>query len=158
MGVPLPSGDPYDIPGVPRSVAKIWTTITLGNDDFHRKWPDRAKRRYTKDSEIGPVDLARSYPFKKMQKAILAHLPLLKDWPKSPVRWGELQFLESQAVVGAVHRLAMEWKIPALPLHDAVIVPVSKAETAKQVLSDSFLRHVGVRPFITIKGGELIII
>lgn len=150
MGVPM-IGDPYGIPGVPRLVVKIWMTITLGHDRFHRGWGDAAKERYAESDDFKGRDLQKDYSFGKTQTRILEHLPLLRDWPDNPVTWADLQYLESQAVVDAVHKLAMEQQVPALPLHDALIVPRSKAEQAKQVLSDCFLRHVGVRPEITIK-------
>lgn len=153
MDVPLPA-DPYDIPGVPRKVAKIWATITLGHTGFHSRWPEAAKRRYTSDHENGPADLQKDYPFGKTQGKILNSLPLLKDWPTNPISWADLQFLESSAVVDAVHRLAMEHRVVALPLHDALIVPRSKAALAEQVLSDCFFHHVGARPGITVKGAE----
>ncbi|MFC0202923.1 hypothetical protein [Novosphingobium soli] len=153
MGVPLPA-DPYDIPGVPRKVTKIWATITLGHTGFHSRWPEAAKRRYTSDHENGPADLQKDYPFGKTQGKILDSLQLLKDWPKNPISWADLQFLESSAVVDAVHRLAMDHRVVALPLHDALIVPRSKAALAEQVLSDCFLHHVGVRPGLTVKGAK----
>lgn len=150
MRVPLPA-DPYDIPGVPRKVAKIWVTITLGHTGFHSRWPDAAKRRYSSNHPNGAADLQRDFPFGKTQRKILDHLPLLKDWPTNPVTWADLQFLESSAVVDAVHELATRYGVPALPLHDAVIVPRSKAELAKQVLSTCFQGHVGVLPTLTTK-------
>ena len=151
MGVPPPA-DPYDVPGLPRSIVKIWVTITLGHTGFHRGWPLAAKRRYTKASEIGPVDLQRAYPFRHVQDAVLAHLPVLKDWPKNPITWADLQFRESSAIVDSVHRLAMVHGVAALPLHDALIVPKSKAALAEKILSDCFHHHVGVRPSIKVKG------
>lgn len=150
MGVPLPI-DAYDVPGVPRNVVKIWVTITLGHSGFHRRWPREAKRRYTSDHSNGPVDLQREFPFQTTQRKILDYLQLLKDWPDNPVTWADLQFLESSAVVDAVHKLGMEHGVPALPLHDALIVPKSKAALAEEVLSDCFQHHVGVRPGIKIK-------
>ena len=152
MGVPLPAGDPYDIPDIPRSVVKAWITITLGSDRFHRRWPGEAKQKYAESDDFDGRSLQEAFPIGKTKAAILEHLPLLKDWPTSPIRWGDLQFLESEAVIDAVHSLAMAWGIPALPLHDAVIVPKSKAELAKQVLSGTFHQHVGVLPSITVKG------
>ncbi|GAB7553896.1 hypothetical protein NRB_34060 [Novosphingobium sp. 11B] len=150
MGVPLPA-DPYDIPGVPRKVVKIWATITLGHAGFHSRWPEAAKRRYTSNHENGPADLQRDYPFRKTQRKILESLTLLKDWPSNPITWADLQFLESSAVVDTIHELATRYGVPALPLHDAVIVPKSKAELVQRVLSSCFERHVGTCPTLTVK-------
>ncbi|TCM18163.1 hypothetical protein EDF56_105514 [Novosphingobium sp. PhB165] len=151
LGAPPPEADPYDIPGIPRGVVKIWVTITLGNNGFHHRWPKESKQRYAEQSKSEQADLERDHPFKSTQATILEHLPLLKDWPNCAVRWGDLQFLESCAVIDATHRLAMEYGIPALPLHDALLVPVSKANIAKEVLSECFYQKVGIRPKIAIK-------
>jgi hypothetical protein len=150
MGAPLPA-DPYDIPGIPRKVAKIWVTITLGHTAFHTRWPEAAKRRYTSNHQNGPASLQTDYPFGKTQRKILGSLQLLKDWPTNSISWADLQFLESSAVIDAVHELATLHGVPALPLHDAVIVPKSKAELAQRVLSACFERHVGVYPTLTTK-------
>jgi hypothetical protein len=53
-----------------------------------------------------------------------------------------LMFIESQILVMALlalHRLG----VTALPLHDSVIVAASQAETARDVLRDSYQRHTG---------------
>ncbi len=46
---------------------------------------------------------------------------------------------------------AME--IVALPIHDAILVPQSKADIAEQVMLDTFLQHTSVPGVVTIEGG-----
>jgi hypothetical protein len=150
LGVPLPNTDPYDMPGVPRGIVKMWASITLGNGGFHNRWPDESKSRYADDEETKGCDLQADYPFRKTQRKILEHLPLMEEWAKNPIGWGDLQFIESTAVIAAVKRLAFEHDIPALPLHDALMVPESKADIAAQCLFESFFVHVGIAPHITI--------
>lgn len=150
MGVPLPATDPYDMPVVPRSIVKMWVSITLGNSGFHTRWPPESKKRYSEDEETKGRDLQADYPFGKTQRRILDHLPLLEEWAKNPIGWGDLQFIESTAVIDAVKTLAFVHDIPALPLHDALMVPESKAEIAAQCLFESFYKHVGIAPHITI--------
>ena len=74
----------------------------------------------------------------------------MEEWAKNPVGWGELQLIESTAVIAAVKTLAFDHDIPALPLHDALIVPETKAEIAAQCLFDSFYKQVGIAPHITV--------
>ena len=150
MGVPLPATDPYDMPGVPRGIVKMWVSITLGNGGFHKRWPPESKSRYADDEETKGRDLQADHPFGKTQRKILEHLPLLEEWAKNPVSWGYLQFIESTAVIAAVKTLAFDHDIPALPLHDALMVPESKAEIAARCLFESFYKHVGIAPHITI--------
>jgi hypothetical protein len=70
---------------------------------------------------------------------------------KSRWGWGDFQFLESQAIVGAVHKLATVHGIPTLPVHDSLLVAKRHQAQAEQVLSDMFFKHVGVRPVLTVK-------
>jgi hypothetical protein len=44
LGLPLPEGDPYEFPDVPRSVAKAWITATLGKGSPVKRWADRAAK------------------------------------------------------------------------------------------------------------------
>lgn len=145
-----PLADAYDIPGVPRFVAKSWVVMTFGHDRYHTRWPKEVKAKYATQG-IGSGDLQNDYPIKSTRDSILAALPELAKWSASSIRWGDLQFIESCAVIEAVHTLAMQHQILALPVHDSIRVPMSAQELATQVLSDAFYKHVGVRPAIKAK-------
>ena len=125
MGVQLPAEDPYDIPGLPRGIVKTWVSITLGNGGLHKKWPPECKEKYRDAEDTEGRDLQADHPIGETQRKIMDHLPLLKDWAKNPIGWGDLQFIESTAVMGAVRTLAFDHDIPALPLHG--IAPVRAA-------------------------------
>ncbi|QNE30754.1 hypothetical protein F1C10_01360 [Sphingomonas sp. NBWT7] len=147
-GIPLPNHpDPYIIPGFDRGVVKTFVTMTLGYDRFHKDWTDNAVATYRKKTG---QDL-RAVPFGAVKEAVLSAIPLLKSWPDSPIRWGDLQFIESEAVIDAVHTLAFEHGIPALPVHDSIIVPARYKELAIKALSEKFAAYVGVRPTIDAK-------
>jgi hypothetical protein len=145
-----PEADAYDIPGVPRFVAKSWVVMTFGHDRYHYKWPAKIKAKYTAQG-LGSGNLQKDHPIGRTRDLILAALPELKAWPDSHIRWGELQYVESCAVVETVHTLAMRYGVPALPVHDSIRVPVSAQDLAARVLSDAFYKHVGVRPVIKAK-------
>eukprot|EP01022_Parablepharisma_sp_SALTPOND_P023146 TRINITY_DN4804_c0_g2_i1.p1 TRINITY_DN4804_c0_g2~~TRINITY_DN4804_c0_g2_i1.p1 ORF type:complete len:419 (-),score=53.30 TRINITY_DN4804_c0_g2_i1:860-2116(-) len=63
------------------------------------------------------------------------------------------QFIESQLLVDILLTL-MEQGITALPIHDAVLIPVSDKEVSRDIMLSIFLRHTGVRGFIKEKGRD----
>ncbi len=153
-----PHRDPYEgIGELPRDVAKAWVVMTFGYDRHHTRWPDGAKRKYRRDYEEhgkpegGTGDLQMDHPIGQTRKTMLTALPELLDWPTSTIRWGDLQFIESNSIVEAVHTLNMQHGVTALPVHDSIRVPVSEQALAASVLSDALLKHVGVRPAIKFK-------
>lgn len=150
LGVPLPANDPYDMPDVPRGIVKTWVSMTLGNGKLLTRWPDPVKQDWLDHEANNGVDLQAAHPFRKTQRLIIDHLPLFEEWVKNPIGWGELQFAESTAIIDAVKTLAFDHDIPALPLHDALLVPESKATIAAQCLLRSFHKHVGIWPHITV--------
>lgn len=165
--VPMPNGDPYDRPGIPRFVVKSWVAMALGHDKLPgNKWSDTAKSAYAKkvcdfrkeNEKQGELCrtvckgkcLQEKYPMSKIGPEIAKFFPILADWSTSLWRWSDFQFMESQAIIETVHTLATAHGIPALPVHDSIIVPVSKAELAKAVLSDAFATCVGITPELKI--------
>jgi hypothetical protein len=140
--------DPYYQPGIPRDVVKRWVTMTLGFDRFQSKWSSDAVKDYR---EKHGRTLGKDYPIKKVRDDVLELLPLLKNWETCPIRWGDLQYIESCAIVDTVHQLAMEHEVPALPVHDSIIVPASKEKLCPSVLKVNFKKHVGVEPALTVK-------
>jgi hypothetical protein len=148
LGHPFKPGacDPYAVPGIPRDVVKAWVTMTLGYDKFQSRWSRANKDKY-KEKHGG--ELQREYPIRFVREQVLEALPVLSGWESCSHRWGDLQYLESCAVVGAVHKLAMRHAVPALPVHDSLIVPRSKQKLTRKVLSESFRCQVGVRPALS---------
>jgi len=147
--IPLPNHpDPYIIPGFPRPVIKSFVTMTLGYDKFHADWSDATVKTFAKKND--GADL-RQYAFRDVKAAVLRELPLLQNWPESKVRWGDLQFIESEAVIEAVHTLAVKHGVVALPVHDSIIVPASAQALATSLLSTSFMKHVGAKPTLEAK-------
>ena len=150
LGEPFdPEGaDPYEIPGIPRLVVKGWVTMTLGYDKFQTRWSNENKRKYRE--KVGG-DLQKDYPIKEVREKVLNHLPVLWNWPSCSIRWGDLQYLESCAIIDTVHELALRHGIPALPVYDSIIVPQSAKKKATEVLIDKFKQHIGVRPALSVK-------
>jgi len=55
-------------------------------------------------------------------------------------------FAESEAIIRTMLTLKREHGIPSLPVHDAIIVPMSKQELAQEVLVEQFRKETGVVP------------
>jgi hypothetical protein len=131
--------------------------MTFGHDKHHSRWPADTRRKYkknfeeSKEGDWGTGNLQKDHPFGETKTLMLKALPELIDWPESAIRWGDLQYAESCAVVEAVHTLATVYKVVALPVHDSIRVPVSKQELAAKVLSAAFEKHVGLAPILKAK-------
>lgn len=61
-----------------------------------------------------------------------------------------LMFLESQILIAALLDLA-DQKVPALPMHDGLMVPISKANATARAMQDAAEKIVGFRLPITVK-------
>jgi hypothetical protein len=54
-------------------------------------------------------------------------------------------------VLGTMLILMRSHGVPSLSMHDGIIVPRSKAELAKRVLSEQYRHFVGVTPMLTVE-------
>ncbi|MCC2975707.1 hypothetical protein LK533_03330 [Sphingomonas sp. PL-96] len=143
-----PAKDPYDDPLLPRPVFKSYVSMALGGGSLPNRWSKEAKDDYAERS--GGANLQRDFPAAQVRAAVLRAHPFLDDWPTSTIRWGDLQYLESTILLDAVHSLAMHYGIPALPVHDSLIVPRSKIAIADRTLRQSFQSHTGILPGIKV--------
>lgn len=140
----------YDsVPGLPRDVVKLWVSMTLSKSTLPTRWPPEQKDKLRKKG----ID-CEDYPIKSINPVIVEHLPIFKDWNKNTINWGHLQFFESSVMLDCVHKLAMEFNVPALPVHDSVIVPASKEALAKDILTACFKSRIGVEPVLETKGAK----
>jgi hypothetical protein len=138
-----PEQDPYEVDGLPREIVKRWVTMTLGHDKLHGAWP----RKVREDLEPGlGISLNAAFPIMKTQARLIEHFPLLAAWRESSVRWYDLQYVESCAIVAAVETLAFQHQVPCLPIHDSIIIPAERANLGAEVLSEAFREAVGVYP------------
>jgi len=139
--------DPYELDDLPRPVVKAWLTMTLGYDRFQRRWPAHVGAKLM---EKEGIDLA-GYPIHYVRDAMLDRHPVLKEWASSKLRWGDLQYIESCAIIDAVEELAQSHWVVGLPLHDALLIPESKIAVATDVLTGTFEHHVGIKPVLKVK-------
>jgi len=144
---PDPLIDPYTFGPIPREVIKAWIAMTLGYDRFHSNWSDETVEKLKGKG----IDLRKEYPIDSVRAAVIDEHPILHGWPNSTVRWQELQYIESSAIIDAVEVLGLRHGITALPLHDALLVQRSNIDTASEVLADTFSKRIGVSPVFKIK-------
>jgi hypothetical protein len=135
--------DPYDLPGVPRDIAKTWFVATFGYDKHLQRWPKEATRDY---KERRGRNLGKDFPLKVVRQKALEKFPVLKNWGKQKGTWAELMYLESGAVVSTMLRLKRGHQVPSLSVHDSLIVPISKRKMAEELLSQEYFRVTKTKP------------
>lgn len=141
-----PAVDPYAITGFPRAVVKAWIAMTLGYNKFHARWSGETIEGL---AEKG-ID-ASTYSIEGVRAAVLNQHPIFLEWPNSKMRWPELQHKESCVIIDSVYKLAFDYDVPSLPVHDSLIVPVSELAVAKRALEDLFTAQVGGTPVLAVK-------
>lgn len=155
---PPPSGDLYAIPGLEdyRDGVKLAMNCFLFDEHQRRLWPSDMNHTYEIDAE--PIDdydadaakLPPGWTVSKTKTAILSVHPDLE------AAWGRglgyrLMWQESEILMAVLTDL-MEQDIPALGLHDGLLVPVSKTEIALRAMRTASKAVVGVELPCTVKG------
>jgi hypothetical protein len=87
---------------------------------------------------------------KRIREKVLERHPLLERWGgeiRGRVRdYGDLMYLESEAIIGAMLTLMRDHQVSSLPVHDSLIVPASKFKLAKEALVHNFRKQTRVLP------------
>jgi hypothetical protein len=150
LGLPLPEGDPYEFPDVPRSVAKAWITATLGKGSPVKRWADRAAKDNPElldfdPKQVGEVVCER-YPFLRRPAQAVAAAAGLSGRIGKPASLltHRLMAIEAAALTGAMSVLR-SCGILALPMHDGLLVPVSDAGHVGSVLDSAYSYFAKVR-------------
>jgi hypothetical protein len=137
--------DPYAIEGLPRAVVKKWCAVRFGTKKGMTRWPSLAIREYAEDND--GADLTQ-YSVREVGQKVCKKHPLLKQWQELPETWADLMWLESQAVLGSMQSLMQVSAVPTLPIHDSLLVPVSREELAKEHLTVSYHHFCKVVPHL----------
>jgi hypothetical protein len=140
-----------------RAIVKFWVNASFGNSSLIAKWSPNLKKAFAKRyREDGWTIDGKKYPVRSVREKTLARHPLLGQWgteaaPNMPSGYGHLMFRESRVVVSTMLRLAREHNIPALPVHDSLIVPRSKEVIAYRILDEQFTKIIGVVPTLKLR-------
>jgi hypothetical protein len=145
LGLPLPEGDLYRFPDVPRWVAKVWITATLGKGSPVARWAPAATKGNPDLADHDPKQVGRiiceRYPFLRCPAdavATPAGLDKLDDiGPRTKLLTHRLMAIEAQALTGAMGYLE-HWGVLALPMHDGLIIPVSGVRHVGNALLGAF--------------------
>ena len=112
--------------------------------------------------DAGDPEEVRSTPIRAVRDAMLTAYPFLRDVealvppslyegvpaserPKAAGQY--VTSVEAAAVAGAV-AYCVARGVPVLPVHDALLVPVSKAGVAREALEGAFVVVAGVLPVL----------
>ena len=146
-GLPLPQMDnPYvppqyavPVPGAkkpPKAALKPLFQAALNRSHRYPAWADKSHEAY--------VSCTASEALEALEELHhpVAHY-LHRDFGHQVMRY------ESDIIVDCLARHGAE--LSALPLHDCLIVPASKAEEAEQRLKEAFYRRLGQEPIISFK-------
>jgi hypothetical protein len=136
----LPAGDDiFTIKEIHREVVKSWVKSTLGHTGFHTSWSSKAIESIQKAGIKRP----KSLTYNSIQSQILQHFPVLSDWPNCGIRWSRLMYEESEGIIEVMRHLNNH-NVPALPVHDSLIVPSSARELTETTFRTVFEHRFGV--------------
>jgi hypothetical protein len=120
LGVPFDDTvDAYAVPGFSRENVKAWITMAVG----------------ACKSTIGGNKVAA------VRKAVLAHHPILQGLDGHGISIHDLFYHESEILMDALETLKDREGVLALPIHDGLILPVSKVALGREVLKEAFSRY-----------------
>jgi hypothetical protein len=96
---------------------------------------------------------------KDVGEAMLQAFPALRKLTKLKASKSKdlpllLQFTESEAVIKTMLILMREHRIPSLSTHDGIVVPRSGVAWTKAILTQQYLKYVGVEPVLTVEPEE----
>ena len=86
-----------------------------------------------------------------VQRVVLEHFPIMRDWPDAGVRWSKLMFIESEIIIGTMLELMETYNAPSFPVHDSLIVRKSDQDLAMKVLTKQFKAKAGIMPRLKVK-------
>ena len=137
-GAQPPAGDLYRVPGLElyRDGVKVVLNAMLARSGQMERRPAGSGKRFPRD-----------FSLREIEEPILRHHDAIRHLCYRGAAW-ETQFIESQVLVRALLQL-MERNIPALPIHDCVLVPCSTAVAAERVMLESFKEITGVEGSIS---------
>jgi hypothetical protein len=156
LGAERPDGDLYQrgrLAQVPRLIVKTWVTVSIGQGSRLLRWHPGTRAKWEQDG-VAAKALAR-WKAKAVGELVLGEYPALAAalTQEGPRLWAKLMNLESNAIVATLADL-MAKGIPALPVHDSIIVPAHFELQAIMALDRHWVEATGARPFLKPIRGE----
>jgi hypothetical protein len=153
LGLELPKGDLYAIPGVSRALAKGWINATISKGSPVKRWSQDMREKMGAEAKTSPVTVGAAvlarYPF-------LGYLPKAlagKPWAPAEDRLmsHRLMFIEASIITQAMEKLA-EDDVLALPMHDGLVVPASAKDAAMAAITAAGRQIAGVELRLKVDG------
>jgi hypothetical protein len=149
-GTPFdPTVDLYAVGGVARPLVKKLVNMAIGKGGAPTQWPSTFKAELV---EQGEQPIPKGLKAKDAWSKVLNVHPIMGRLNEHGLGWPELQYIESEVLMGTLLELMDDQNVCALPIHDGVIVAVSHAGVTEDVFKSNFEKIVGVRPMVSIKG------
>jgi len=134
-----------------RAITKKFISASFGSSGLITLWSAKVKADFEKEMRkkgLPPFVIdPKRYPAKLVRQKVLEQHPLLERWGSEikgrVLDYGDLMFLESQVIISTMLILKRDHGIPSLPVHDSLIVPVSKTWRAREVLRGQFQKVTG---------------
>lgn len=137
--------DPYHIDGIEREVVKNVFTAWGGLGKPPIRWPKEQAEKY---AQRHGRKLSDAYKLKDVVAALRNRHPVLDKIKPRALDWSKLQFVESECFVSAMLELFRCYEVPALPVHDSLIVRERDGDLVEDILGQSYQRKLGFRPVI----------
>jgi hypothetical protein len=140
-----PTGDAYDVPGYGirhrEGVKKVLSALTFR--DKPAKSVPRGSRKL----------LPRKVSMKEVTEDLRRHHRPIAHFLNTMVGF-EVFFRESQIMVDLLGRLRRE-QIVGLPIHDAVVVPISTGEATRTIMLNAFRDHLHIEGQVSVEHTHL---
>lgn len=137
--------DPYHIEGIEREVVKMVFTAWCGLGKPPVRWPKEQAEKY---AQRHSRKLNETYKLKAVVEALRNRHPVIDKVKPVALDWSKLQFVESECFLSAMLVLSRDFEVPALPVHDSLIVRARDTELVKDMLGRSYEKRLGFRPVI----------
>ena len=121
------------------TVVKQWMTISLSQAAPLKQWPHQTKNELT----LQFYDMSK-WTAPLVSKEALKKYPFLSYMNNSDHGWAKLQFIESEILISTILELIRDHDIPALPIHDSLIVPSETSRSVDEILKKYFKQRLGI--------------
>jgi hypothetical protein len=156
LGPERPNADLYQsgrLAEVPRPIVKTWVTVSIGQGSPLLRWHPGTRPKWERDGIA--AEAHAPWTAKAVGGLVMVEYPALAAAlaQEGPRLWAKLMKLESSAIVATLSDL-MAKGIPALPVHDSIIVPAQFEPQAIMALDRHWAEVTGARPALKSIRGE----